>query len=293
MSDGASTLYVPSLQGRRTHAAVGRRRTGSSNDQQYRVGARVWQDSGRNRMATQQACTPMRSRSRWSSSTWPRVSVDKSGCGGLPAWPRAWSRHRRSRRRCRSRRCGSRSAPTARPASSACTTRATCRPWCRSRRWPGTMPPIWPRCRERTRSSRCRRCSRSRAGAEQVIRLALRQPLTSDTEAAYRLLITEVPRAVGDGTQGVSFALRLNLPVFVTPEGALPQPSWSLERDGGGARLTLGNEGNAHVRVQQHRAVRGRRGEPCVRQRGWRLCAGRRRAQLAARSRPPEGRRCR
>ena len=88
------------------------------------------------------------------------------------------------------------------------------------------------------------------AGAEQLIRLALRKPLTTDTEAAYRLLITEVPRAVGDGTEGVSFALRLNLPVFVTPEGALPQPSWSLERDAGGATLTLGNEGNAHVRVQ-------------------------------------------
>jgi len=88
------------------------------------------------------------------------------------------------------------------------------------------------------------------AGAEQLIRLALRRPLTSGTEQAYRLLITEVPRAVGDGLQGVSFALRLNLPVFVTPEGALPQPTWSLQRDGGGAKLTLGNQGNAHVRVR-------------------------------------------
>lgn len=88
------------------------------------------------------------------------------------------------------------------------------------------------------------------AGAEQLIRLALRRPLTSGTEQAYRLLITEVPRAVGGGLQGVSFALRLNLPVFVTPEGALPQPTWSLRRDGGAAKLTLGNQGNAHVRVR-------------------------------------------
>jgi fimbrial chaperone protein len=88
------------------------------------------------------------------------------------------------------------------------------------------------------------------SGAEQVIRLALRRPLTTGTEQAYRLLITEVPRAVGDGAQGVSFALRLNLPIFVTPKGALPQPSWSLDRDAGGAKLTLGNQGNAHVRVQ-------------------------------------------
>jgi fimbrial chaperone protein len=88
------------------------------------------------------------------------------------------------------------------------------------------------------------------AGGEQVIRLALRRPLTSETEQAYRLLITEVPRAVGDGLQGVAFALRLNLPVFVTPEGALPQPTWSLERGANEAKLTLGNQGNAHVRVQ-------------------------------------------
>ncbi|MEM7024356.1 MAG: molecular chaperone [Pseudomonadota bacterium] len=84
------------------------------------------------------------------------------------------------------------------------------------------------------------------AGAEQVIRLALRRPMTSDTEQAYRLLITEVPRAVGDGEEGISFALRLNLPVFVTPKGALPQPAWSLA----GGELKLGNRGNAHVRVR-------------------------------------------
>jgi fimbrial chaperone protein len=87
-------------------------------------------------------------------------------------------------------------------------------------------------------------------GASQVIRLAVRRPVTTGTEAAYRLLITEVPRDVGDGAQGVSFALRLNLPVFVTPDGAAPAPAWSLERNGGDAKLTLGNEGNAHVRVR-------------------------------------------
>jgi fimbrial chaperone protein len=87
-------------------------------------------------------------------------------------------------------------------------------------------------------------------GAEQVIRLALRRPLTSDTEQAYRLLITEVPREVGDGSQGVSFALRLNLPIFVTPDGAAPQPTWSLDLAGGASKLTLGNQGSAHVRIQ-------------------------------------------
>ena len=97
-------------------------------------------------------------------------------------------------------------------------------------------------------------------GAEQVIRLALRRPLTTDTEQAYRLLITEVPRAVGDGVEGVAFALRLNLPVFVTPDGALPQPAWSLERDGGGGQAHAGQRGQRPCPRAEHRALRGRRG---------------------------------
>ncbi len=86
--------------------------------------------------------------------------------------------------------------------------------------------------------------------SSQVIRVALRKPLESDREATYRLVITEVPREVGDREEGISFVVRLNLPIFVTPEGAAPAPVWSLERDGGGGRLTLGNQGSAHVRVR-------------------------------------------
>jgi fimbrial chaperone protein len=123
------------------------------------------------------------------------------------------------------------------------------------------------------------------AGAEQVIRLALRRPLTSGTEQAYRLLITEVPRAVG-GDQGVAFALRLNLPVFVTPDGAAPAPAWSLERDGGGAKLTLGNQGSAHVRVRSVALFQDGGAEPVFvsdeggyvlagRERSWQLDLGR------------------
>jgi fimbrial chaperone protein len=87
------------------------------------------------------------------------------------------------------------------------------------------------------------------AQSSQVIRIALRKPLEAYREASYRLVITEVPREVGP-PGAISFVVRLNLPVFVTPEGALPQPTWSLERGAGGAKLTLGNEGNAHVRVR-------------------------------------------
>jgi len=85
------------------------------------------------------------------------------------------------------------------------------------------------------------------AQSSQIIRLAMRKPLEQNREASYRLVITEVPREVG-GDEGISFVVRLNLPVFVTPKGALPQPKWSLASSSG--KLTLGNQGNAHVRVQ-------------------------------------------
>ena len=97
------------------------------------------------------------------------------------------------------------------------------------------------------------------AGAEQLIRLALRKPLTTDTEAAYRLLITEVPRAVGDGTEGVSFALRLNLPVFVTPEGALAAAELVARARRRRRQAHLGQRGQRPCPRAEHRPVRGRR----------------------------------
>lgn len=122
--------------------------------------------------------------------------------------------------------------------------------------------------------------------ASQIIRLALRRPLETGTEEAYRLLITEVPRDVGDGTDGVSFALRLNLPIFVTPDGATAQPIWSIERDGAAARLTLGNQGSAHVRVRSLALFEDGGAEPVFvsdeggyvlagRERSWQLDLGR------------------
>ncbi|MGD9508895.1 MAG: molecular chaperone [Geminicoccaceae bacterium] len=87
--------------------------------------------------------------------------------------------------------------------------------------------------------------------ARQIIRVALRAPLAGPREHAFRLLITEVPRG-GARSTGVRFALRLSLPVFVTPSGAEPIPVWSLRADGrGGTTLVLRNEGQAHLQVRR------------------------------------------
>ena len=86
--------------------------------------------------------------------------------------------------------------------------------------------------------------------AKQIIRVALRTQLAGGREQAYRLLITEVPRGGSSGT-GVRIALRLSLPVFVTPPGAAPKPVWSLRQDKGAASLVLANTGDAHLQVRR------------------------------------------
>ena len=85
--------------------------------------------------------------------------------------------------------------------------------------------------------------------SEQVIRLAHRDQQPSLKEKAYRLLITEVPEEVDDG--GIAFAVRLNMPLFVTPKGASPEPEWRFQyTENGEGELILANHGNAHLMVK-------------------------------------------
>ena len=96
----------------------------------------------------------------------------------------------------------------------------------------------------------CLRCSNWPATRRQIIRVALRGAPAGDREQAYRLLITEVPRGAAAST-GVRFALRLSLPVFVSPPGAAPQPVWFVRGAAGGRELVLRNDGTAHLQVRR------------------------------------------
>lgn len=90
------------------------------------------------------------------------------------------------------------------------------------------------------------------AMGRQVIRVALRRPSKEPIEQAYRLLITEVPSASPQLQNGLFFAARMNLPLFVTPNGAAPSPVWKIrEMPDGAAELVLRNEGQAHLRVSK------------------------------------------
>jgi fimbrial chaperone protein len=89
------------------------------------------------------------------------------------------------------------------------------------------------------------------AGARQVIRVASREAAAADVETAYRLLITEVPTAAPDTAAGIRFALRLSLPVFITPPGAVAVPDWALRRERAGRSLEVVNRGTAHLHVRR------------------------------------------
>lgn len=93
--------------------------------------------------------------------------------------------------------------------------------------------------------------------AAQTIRVAAR---TSDASAraekSYRLLISEVPQS-GD-TGGVVFALRMSLPVFLTPDDAKAELNWSLADP---ERLVVKNSGTAHLRLVEVRLMSASNGQ--------------------------------
>jgi fimbrial chaperone protein len=82
------------------------------------------------------------------------------------------------------------------------------------------------------------------AGATQVVRLVLRRP-ASGHEAAYRILLDQIPPPASPGT--VRIALRLSIPVFAEPAGRVaPHVQWRIENDGRQALLVAVNDGTQH-----------------------------------------------
>jgi fimbrial chaperone protein len=90
-------------------------------------------------------------------------------------------------------------------------------------------------------------------GGSQLVRVALRREQDATHELSYRLILQEVPPATQPGFTGLQVALRMSVPVFVTPRApAGPQLDWQLKRDADG-RVTVAvrNGGNAHERVRR------------------------------------------
>ena len=86
-------------------------------------------------------------------------------------------------------------------------------------------------------------------GDSQIIRVAARSTPKGELEQSYRLLITEVPRPGQVQEGGVIFAMRFNVPVFLTPIGAVARPEWSIETASQSFGLNITNKGTAHLRI--------------------------------------------
>lgn len=94
-------------------------------------------------------------------------------------------------------------------------------------------------------------------GEKQLIRIirAKAPPQgTGAVEAAYRVMVNELPIKAATQTTGLQFALSYSLPVFVQPVGVTktsPQLQWSthLQPDGKEVKLRVSNTGNGHAQL--------------------------------------------
>jgi fimbrial chaperone protein len=94
-------------------------------------------------------------------------------------------------------------------------------------------------------------------GASQIVRVGLAGRAAEDRELTYRLFLQEVPQPAAGGGQGISVALRLGLPVFITPRvRAAPQLAWRAQREGDALRLIVTNAGNGHAQLLDCRLTR-------------------------------------
>lgn len=97
---------------------------------------------------------------------------------------------------------------------------------------------------------------------KQLIRVIRTGAPPATAEAAYRVVIDELPVPGTGPTKGVQFVLRYSVPVFMAPPGAAataaPQLSWKVQRDGDRSVLEVANSGSVHAQVAELHFVDGR-----------------------------------
>lgn len=87
-------------------------------------------------------------------------------------------------------------------------------------------------------------------GAQQLVRVGLMRAPPPLSEAAYRLIIEEVPAMQEQDTTRMRLVVRHDLPVFVAPAApVVHQLDMLIDCAPDGAGLHLRNRGNAHLKV--------------------------------------------
>lgn len=90
-------------------------------------------------------------------------------------------------------------------------------------------------------------------GEKQLVRIASRKGPPRETEAAYRVVFTEILPEDGPREEGLSFriALAQDIPVYVEPVLTAPKPDvrWEARRTAEAYRVTVVNGGQRHYRL--------------------------------------------
>lgn len=99
-------------------------------------------------------------------------------------------------------------------------------------------------------------------GQSQTIRIGLRRGADHAQELAYRLYLTEVPPP-GERVNGLRIVLRLGVPVYVAPKAeARAAVHWLVGRaPNGEVLLTLRNDGNRHLRIDDFKVIAASTGQ--------------------------------
>jgi fimbrial chaperone protein len=97
-----------------------------------------------------------------------------------------------------------------------------------------------------------------RPGQTQVIRIIVDGPSSPAAERAFRLVIDQIPDARANPDAKARTAIRVQIPVFVSPSGSdRPQLGWEARRAGAGLVVTAVNAGSAHDHVVDMRVMAG------------------------------------
>lgn len=92
--------------------------------------------------------------------------------------------------------------------------------------------------------------------ASQIIRVGMRQPVMTEQEHAYRLILKEIPPPPNPGFQGLNVLLRISIPIFVSKNMASPNLYWRASvGDSGKLLLGIDNAGAGHTKLLQVRLL--------------------------------------
>jgi fimbrial chaperone protein len=90
------------------------------------------------------------------------------------------------------------------------------------------------------------------AMSEQIVRVALRRDADPTQELTYRVIFEEVPQAAATNFTGLRVALRLSVPIFVSPARAkaMPEMMWEARPlEDGQVEVIATNHGTGHLQV--------------------------------------------